>query len=302
MRGVAQSFGAASQPYLMATEFPWFAAWDEVFGGKEVLAVGGSGDVPFYFAQEGAARVLAVDVSLHACFLIRLKRACLQELGWRDFLSFFLSDIPAASDFLKGRGVPSHLDGASRGILLERLKHRLRKPCCKYWERQLQDAAEHLSPFAHFLRATDLCGLHLIPCMSDPGAYGRWREAASKVQVLNLSLDVALKRLEGPWDLIYASNIFEYLEMDHVLRDRLRDYEAYVSAFARRAHKSLQRMGKLCWYAYENRDSVHFRKRLERLRSLFGDRWAVSTRAIEYGLPKISQTRFRNTLIVFEKC
>ena len=299
--GVESSFGLDSNPYVMATEYPWLAPWDEIQRAKRVLSVGGSGDVPFFFSQRGADQVTAVDVSRRACFVMELKAACLKEMSWKEFLAFFLADIPRAERFLHSRGASAHLSSHERESLYGRVKRHGPEDSRRFWEKRFASVSSGKSPFEEFLHGTDLFGLHLIPYLNDPVIYAHWAQGAQKVQVLNLSLEAALEANLEKWDLVYASNIFEYVEMEYALQGREEDFRAYVMALSRKVRRSLKAGGVLCWYAYESFESPPFRERVKGLAGAFGVGWTLSTHGVAYGFENISGSRFKNTLIVFQK-
>jgi len=306
-RGVGSSFGADSAPYLMATEYPWLAPWEESPKKQKVLCVGGSGDVPFFFSRMGAARVTAVDVSRPACFLMQLKAACLRELAWEEFLAFFLADIPRAETFLRSRGVSPHLPVAEREHLYRRVQGHGHESSRRFWKERFENVLSGnsplagKSPFEKFLHATDLFGLHLIPYLNDPAVYAQWARGAENVRVLNLSLDAALDRCAEEWNLIYASNVFEYLEMDLALKGREDEFRTYVFEFSRKAGRTLKEGGVLCWYAYERGDSPAFQERVKGLAGIFGKEWTLSAHGLAYRFSNLSGSRFRNTLICFRR-
>lgn len=300
-RGISSSFGKFTHPYIMTTEYPWIGLSFQDLEGAKVLSIGGSGDVPLFFAGRGAADVAAVDVSLPACFLLELKTVCIQVLTGEEFSAFFLADIPRAEDFLSRYGIPTHLDVSQRQSMFGRLSRHLSENCRRFWEKELGNHDHDGSPFAGYLHPTDLFGLHLIPYLNDAQEYGVLGKTAGVIRAFNLSLDAALDKVRGPWDIIYASNIDEYLEMDHAMAGRHDEFERYFQAHVRKVHDCLEAGGRYCRYVYESHTSPGFRERFRRWTDLMGGGWNVSPHAVAYEVPKISNARFRNTLVVFQK-
>ncbi len=292
-------FHLDSPPYLMATEQPWEGLADCMPAGKSVLTIAGSGDVPLLFLHLNACPVVAVDISRPACFFNELKTAAIMSLHWSDFLAFFLAGIPRAQDFLAGRGVPASLPGSRRLDLYLSVRGNLSGSAASFWDSLLLNGMQRPSPFAHFMRTLDLLSLDSIPFLADEKTYAAWCASATRYPLVNLPLEIALDDADIRFDVVYLSNVLEYMKMRYAAEDDAGGHHAFLDGFLGKASNALNPGGILLFYLFESSASQTFPETLSDFASLEKLGMRCSTRDILYRPSSSCGSSFRHCLLSF---
>ncbi|MBW1981940.1 MAG: DUF3419 family protein [Deltaproteobacteria bacterium] len=246
------TFSARTAPYLFCTEYP-FTVLDAIsLRARDVLTIGGSGDLPLYYAGRDAKSVLAVDISTAALALCQIKNAAVRILPYEDFLWFFLAGIERAAAFLARRGIAATFKPQRWLELYQQLlaaAPQLRAHC---WPGLL---ARHGHPFASLLRPTDLWFLEEIPYLKEPAAFSQMRSRTAVVRLLQADIASFLACSPGQWDFIYLSNVPEYFYTEAILaepREQARHVQLHLLFTS--AVKCLKPGGMLGWYLFHNPD------------------------------------------------
>ena len=297
----AGSFHRNSPPYLMATEHPWWHLAGRSPHGEAAVCIAGSGDVPLFLLQAGAEPVVAVDVSRSACFLNELKRAALRRLPYEDYVVFFLSGLPRASGFLHARRLPQRMPAVERAALYDGLRQDLSAPARVFWDDRCRSTApSESSPFQGFLHTLDLFTLEEIPCLSDPSHYTAWSAGARDYPILNLPMDLALRRLDMLFNMVYVSNVPEYMKMHFLAEENPEGYRTWLESFLRVVLKKLAPGGRFCSYFFQSGDAPSLTADLADFALLEDCGMRLDVRRIEYASAALG-SRFRNVLAVWEK-
>jgi hypothetical protein len=300
--GGPATFHHDSAPYLVATELPWLVLPEKSLEGRSVLTIAGSGDLPLFFRTAGARRVVAVDVSLNACFFSELKRSALGMLNWRESLAFFLSDLAGARGFLSARGIPPTLAADERWRLYERTRPGLSRSARAHWDGLLKDAGPGASPFRCFRGLPGLCFLEHIPYLASESAHEAWRKHSGPYPILNLPLQQAVGGAGISFDILYLSNVLDYWRQDHRARGGTRaSFLSQLEHFLRRAWDLLSAGGRLFFYLFQSRAGRDFQSIRENLAVL--RRLGAVEEALEvvYECPSIAGSRFHSTILGYLK-
>jgi hypothetical protein len=245
--GYSDLLSSHTRPYLFATECPFAALTSGLVSGRRVLSIAGSGDVPLHCAARGARAVLAVDVSEAACALCGLKSAALRTLAYTDFLWFFLAGMDRAAPFLEKRG----LDPRFRPDLWLELCRAL-----PGWNPETvgepRDGSLHrgTNPFSRWLRPTDLWCLEQISYLADPAVYAGARDGAGLVTVVRDEVAAYLERESELWDVVYLSNVPEYVRSEALARDGT--WTSDLERLFRCAAGRLAPGGRIVWYVFHD--------------------------------------------------
>lgn len=295
------SFHRDSPPYLMATEHPWSRFPGRCLEGAAAMCIAGSGDVPLFMLQAGAAQVVAVDVSRSACSLNELKRAALRLLSYEDFLPFFLGGVTRAFDFLRARGLAGRLPADERRDLYGLLREDLSEPARAFWDDLFSSAPpDGSSPFRSFLHTLDLFSLEGIPYLQNPALYEAWQAGARDYPILNLPLDSALLRLDMAFDVIYVSNVPEYMKMHFLMEENPEGYRSWLDDLMGAVIKRLNPAGMFCAYFFQSVEGPTLASDLEDFAPLREGGMDPALHQIEY-VSEALRSRFRNVLAVWEK-
>ena len=295
------SFTRESPPYLVATEFPWLGLPGEVLEGRSVMTIAGSGDLPLFFLAMGARRVVAVDVSLEACFFCELKRSILRNLEWEDALRFLLADLAAPRGFLKAMGIPSTLGADERLRLYGLARHDLSRLARDRWDRPMNNPRAGRSPFGGFRGPAGLCFLDHIPYLTSQENYELWRERSAPYPILNLPIQQAAPASRVPFDILYLSNVLEYWREDHLTHGTREAFLSRLEQFILDCWRILSPGGDLYFYVFESAEGDGFESFREEFAPLLPHGGRREVREISYACSSIPGSRFRNTILRYHK-
>jgi hypothetical protein len=285
----------------MAMEHPWSRFPGRCLEGGAVMCIAGSGDIPLFMLQAGADPVVAVDVSRSACCLNELKRAALRLLPYEDFLPFILGGVPRTSAFLSARGLAGRLSASERRACYGLLRNDLSGSAQVFWDVLFSRDAPHASsPFRSFLHTLDLFSLEEIPCLANPALCETWRAAVKDYPILNLPLDLALLRLDMAFDVIYVSNVPEYMKMYFLLEDNPDGYHSWLENLMGAVLKRLKPGGMFCSYFFQSGEGPALASDLEDFAPLRKHGMRPALHEIEY-VSEALHSRFRNVLAVWER-
>lgn len=293
-----RTFHPDAAPYLWATEYPWVAPNAFQIAGRSVLCIAGSGDVPLFFLSRGAARLAAVDVAHAACHVNELKRAALKTCRWEEFLRFFLGGERRAVGFLRDLGVPSGVDRKLEALVWDRLKPLVSASARGYWEARFHPEA---SPFSSLLRPTDLLCPDRMPLLADREEFERWKRSARPYPLFPCSLEAFLGGGIGEFDLVYGSNVLEYVRADFAASGDEGGYEAFLVSLARLLARTVTPGGTAGFYAFQGCGTAAFRERLSEFKILEEAGFSGSLVPLEIRSRYLSGTRWRHTLLMFRR-
>ncbi|SFM52964.1 hypothetical protein [Thermodesulforhabdus norvegica] len=199
------SFNPESPPYLFSTECPWIFWPEEVeIEGKRVFTVAGSGDVPLYFLYRSAAEVIAFDVSEHACMWNKLKPLFMKGIGFRDLRNLFKDLID--------KGDTEPLWNLIRNNY-PRLRPGLEKNARKYWD-ELILSPQASNPLKNWLRPTDTLFVPLLFYLEEEKTFNFLKRKIKPYRIFKGSIEMASEIIDGTADILYCSNVCEYLRVE----------------------------------------------------------------------------------------
>lgn len=213
---MAKRFHKDYPAHLFATELPFHRLSGLVRHGAYCLAVASTGDVPLWLFRLGAGRVVGVDVSLNSLALAEIKRAAAQELGFEEFLTFFLAGSPWARSLFQSARIDPDFDRKRWLEIAQRLYTVLSKRGTRYLK-GLDPCRGN--PFLESLRPTDLAVLGGIPFLREPKQFYALKESAREYPLVPGSIEAYLARTRSLFDLIYLSNLPEYMLSLSLLAD-----------------------------------------------------------------------------------
>lgn len=252
-------FHEDSEPYLVPTEHPWEALSHVPLGGRRILTVSGSGDIPIYLASQGPAFLQAVDVSRRACFLTELKRAAYRHLSRFEFLHFFFGGMASAASFLERAPEGAAIDFSDRSSLYHSLRQDLSGAARDFFDARMMTRPAKTNPFAEFLRPTDVFHGELFPPLGSEEAYRLWSAGARRqFPVLGRSLEDFLAVTRSCFDLVYTSNVFEYVRARHVLHASAATFRRFMRSFWDVLHRVLAPGGRVGFYVCQGHETQPF--------------------------------------------
>ncbi|MBW1974573.1 MAG: DUF3419 family protein [Deltaproteobacteria bacterium] len=225
-------FHQFSAPYLFATECPWFA-WRLAPSREEdeiVITVAGSGDNPLFFLYQGYDKVIAVDISIHACMWNELKRALIKTVSFHHFQI-------AYSALINQRTLPIEMVQSAFRFLSEEARN--------YWKQGYEKIAS-------FVRPTDTLLAWQTFYLKSPDKYEILRQRIKNYPLINLPIETFLGHLQDNCaDILYFSNIYEYLRLDNETRAT-----AYIKRLLECAAKVVKPGGYICFYETSSMSSI----------------------------------------------
>lgn len=262
--------------------------------GKLILTVAGSGDIPLHFAVNGARSVLALDISGAACALCSLKFAAVKKFDYRDFLWFFLAGIERAQLFLRERYVDTKFEASQWHRLYQRLLNYNPTLEGGEWTHRI---AKGLHPFTGGLRPTELWFLHQISYLTKDTLFQAVKRCVDKITLVHAELKDYLQQERKVWDLIYLSNIPDYIRSGSLLADESWKWRSDLKSLFQSAVKNISSQGTICWYVFHDPDKVDECLEFceEFLRTL---RFQVTRKTIIYSCNSLPNSRFTNGVIL----
>jgi hypothetical protein len=140
---------------------------------------------------------------------------------------------------------------------------------------------------------------HLIPHFSNEQAFYKAKNYLKPYPLINLPIELALKRFKRVFDVIYLSNISEYIKQNLIL-EREEQIEPYLENLYKLTKQKLAPGGKLMFYSFGN-----FNQRpdllspdIEICENL---RFSFKPITLTFSTPLIKNSLFTHTLAIFEK-
>ncbi len=261
-----EGFCEDSPPYLVPTEHPWEVLARFSLRGRRVLTIAGSGDIPVYLASHGPASLEAVDVSRGACFLTELKRAAYRHYARREFVRFFLGGTASWPLLFEDAGADPSPDPPERSLLYGSVRQHLSSAAQAFFDQRLMDCSEEKHPFAEFLRPTDMWHVSLLPPVRSDEAYGLWSSGARlNFPIHCASLEDFVPATDSCFDLVYTSNVFEYLRTRIVLQASVSAFRGFMRSFWVALHRILAPGGRLAVYVFQGHETEPFARMLKEL-------------------------------------
>lgn len=259
-------FHQDSLPYLVPTEHPWEALAGFPLNGRRILTVAGSGDIPVYMASHHPASLEAVDVSRGACFLTELKRAAYRRLSRREFLRFFFGGMELAGPLLDDTGEAAAWDVLERASLYRTLRQDLSAAAQNFLDARIGASPAEVNPFAEFLRPTDVCHVSLLPPVGSEEAYGVWASGARRnFPVHCRSLEDFVRETKSCFDLVYTSNVLEYIRTRHVMDAPISAFRTLMGSFWQSLDRILAPGGYVAFYLCQGHETKAFARMLKEL-------------------------------------
>lgn len=255
-----------SPPYLVPTEHPWEALARFPLRGRRILTIAGSGDIPVSLASHGPASLEAVDVSQGACFLTELKRAAYRHFTRWEFVHFFFGGMASRPLLLESLGAEPAPGLCQRSSLYRSVRQHLSPEAQAFFDPRLMASAEEKHPFAEFLRPTDMCHVSLLPPLRSDSAYRLWSSGARlNFPIYCASLENFVRSMDSCFDLIYTSNVLEYLRARIVLQASVSVFRSFIRSFWEALHRILAPGGRVGVYVFQGHETEPFARMLKEL-------------------------------------
>jgi len=295
-------FDADTAPYLLPTEHPWEALSRMPLNGRRVLTIAGSGDIPVFLASQEPASLEAVDVSRGACFFAELKRAAYRHLPRREFLRFFFAGTACSPFLLKNaeNGIASK--PPARWSLYRTVRPDLTPAARHFFDARITPNADETNPFVQFLRPTDVFHASLFPPAIREEAYTIWARGARRhFSIHCCSLEDYLAETHSCFDLIYTSNVFEYLRIRYVMDASAAAFRTFVRSFWESLHRALAPGGCAVFYLCQGHETALFPRLLKELAPPRPMRYKKHLVPVILRPPALSGTVWRHVVVLFEK-
>ncbi len=235
-------FGTESSPYILSTDFPFLVWTSFSWKKKKVLLVADSADNIFTLWPLEVSQIVAVDIARKACFLNELKYAALKHLSFREFHRLF---GPVYQNDL----FPSVTPEEKKECYLK-VRPSIGRDARKWLDSQV-GITDFPSPCWR-----ELMFAHLIPHFSLEKEFNRTKRALRPYPLFNLPMETALERLNEKFDVIYLSNIPEYIKQSLRLEERDEEVYLILEKFYKLALERLRHGGTLMTYIFGNVDST----------------------------------------------
>lgn len=279
-------FDVESSPYILATDFP-FLVWSRLpWQGKKVLIIADSGDNIFTLWPLGVARIVAIDIARKACFVNELKYVALKNLSFGEFCALF---APVYENKIFPAVTP-----AEKKELYLKLRHLL-SPMAQSWLDTQIGVTNFPSPSWR-----ELMFVHLIPHFSSEKAFYQARQSLKPYSLINLPVEMALTKIKEKFDVIYLSNIPEYIKQS--LKTEERDTEIFptLEKLYAQSLKRLKPSGYLMFYSFG--DALSSPALLD-LEIEISKTWGLSLERITFSFstPLIKNSHFKHTLVIMKQ-
>ncbi len=279
-------FDIESPPYILSTDFP-FLVWNRFsWQGKKVLIVADSADNIITLWPLGVSRIVAVDIARKACFLNELKCAALKELNFLEFRNLF---APAYENTFYEQASPSE-----KKNLYLRVRDILSNAARDWLDTEI-GITDFPSPSWR-----ELMFYHLIPHFNHQSAFATAKKALSPYPVINVPIESALKNIPETFDVIYLSNIPEYIKQSLLMEEKESETYDVLEELYGLALDRLTPSGALMLYIFGNAaanpDLCSHEHRI-------GNRLKFSLKKITFSFstPFIDGSLFSHTLVVIKK-
>ncbi len=206
-----RSFYQYSPAYIKTTE-NINGTFDKIsensdFKGKSVLTVVGSGDQIFESVLRGAKKVDGFDISMNAIMFYYLKEAALKtpSIDYHTYIRFFFTE---------------EVDSEEYREIYAKIRPNLNPIATAYFDKVFSSSIPHAVIAQVIRRSSQYRNLEAaeeeLPVLSShlsPENFEKLREKINDCEINIYLRDVKkLDDLEGPYDYIILSNIFEYQE------------------------------------------------------------------------------------------
>ena len=295
-------FDADAAPYLLPTEHPWEALSRISLNGRRVLTIAGSGDIPVFLAAQDPVFLQAVDVSRAACFLTELKRAAYRHLQRRAFLRFFFAGTACSAYLLENADGGLTGKPSERWSLYNTVRPDLTPGARHFFDARITPNADETNPFAQFLRPTDVFHGSLLPPAISEKAYRIWAHGARRPFPIHCgSLEDYLAGTPSCYDLIYTSNVFEYLRARYVMEASAAAFRTFVRSFWESLHRALPPGGCAVFYLCQGHETALFPRLLKELAPPRPMRYKKHLTPVVVRPPALPGTVWRHVVVFFEK-
>jgi len=279
-------FDTESSPYILATDFP-FLVWSRFnWQGKRVLIVADSGDNILTLWPLGVAEVIAVDIAKRACFVNELKRVALKILSFQEFRILF---APVYENKILPQATP-----AEKAALYQQVRPFLSGFAQSWLDTQVGQTEFPSPPWREVMFA------HLIPHFSNENAFYQAKQALKSYPLFNLSIEKALLILEERFDIIYLSNIPEYIKQTLKLEEKDNEILPTLKTLYLQALQKLNPQGYLMLYSFGNAHTCPeiLTPELEICQTLG---LVCKTITFSFSTPLIGGSHFTHTLVIMKK-
>lgn len=295
-------FHAESTPYLVPTEHPWTAVQRIPLFGRKILCVAGSGDIPIYFSFHEPELLVAVDVSVKACWLTEIKRAAYRRLSRQEFCDFFFYGLPEAKGLWAEMPVSAPPRFPQRRALYGRLRDDLSAEARRFFDAVMDAHADESNPFSTYVRPTDTPHILLLPSVQSDDAYRLWSHGARRhFPTIPSRLEDFLSTTEQTFHFIYTSNIVEYLRTRHLLRSGFRAFRKTLSELWHALDRVLLPEGFVGMYVFQGCDTKPFQRLLKEIAPAPHLGYKSSLVPIVVRPSTIPGTLWRHVLLLFHK-
>jgi len=231
-------FATISDPYIVTTDFP-FLIWPRFsFRGKTMITIAGSGDNIISLWPTGIKAIIGVDIAIKACFINELKRAALKLLSFSEFRELFAPST-------KNPFFPVSFPEKKREIYFK-IRHYLSNNARNWLDKQFGHT-HFPSP-----RRLEVFFAHLIPHFAKIEAFKEAKRGLKDYPLINLPIEVALEVLSEEVDIIYLSNISEYIKQTLILEDKDALILPKLEDLFKKAAQRLKPGGWLMVYCFGN--------------------------------------------------
>ncbi len=279
----ASGFESMSDPYIIATDFP-FLIWSRFsFTGKTMVIIANSGDNIISLWPTGIRAIIAVDIAIKACFVNELKRAALKLLSFSDFRRLF---APSIENPFFSASFPEK----KREIYLK-IRALLSNTARNWLDKQFGQT--------HFPTPRRLEAFfgHLVPHFMEIGAFEEAKRYLKDYPLLNLPIEKALEVLYEKVDIIYISNIPEYIRQTLIMEERDALILSNLENLFRKAVEKLRPDGWLMIYCFGNaRKNPQIIKEEMTIFKKLGLKKRIET--FSFSTPLISGSHFTHSLVL----
>jgi len=219
------------------------------FGNKRALGIIGSTDFMLSAINKGTKEFVGVDISLMPCLFAELKITGLKNLSYDDYIGFFSYEKPLAHNAF------------SESVYETKLRPDLSQAARAFFDKIIGQTFDYSTldhtkvnvplAFAFFLTPDCLTSFHqVIPYLKSAEIFYDTKRKLSGAQISLIQGDFlelisSKNKMQGEFDLIYASNIADCVNLP-------------CSQFMQALGDGLSPQGKIIFYAYlNNSKSAH---------------------------------------------
>lgn len=279
-------FNEDSAPYILSTDFP-FLVWSRMdWKDKKVLIIADSGDNILTLWPLGVSRIVAVDIARKACHLNELKYTALRKLDFSEFRDLF------APVYENATFDPVSPDTKKRIYL--KIRNEITTGA-RNWLDSVIGTTDFPSP-----NWMQLMFAHLIPHFASRDAFKAAKKALRLYPVINLPIESALKKIHENFDVIYLSNIPEYIRQSLTIEEKENEICPVLKELYSFCLNRLSHSGVLMLYMFGDADTDPLLCRYEQ--ELAGKlNLAITTTPFSFSSPLVRGSRFTHTLVTLQR-